>query len=180
MLQICQFCLQQGLDCREMLHLQQSTGRTCYSGDSWHSFEFSVKWQSLKCILISFRSAKCYGLLHWDCLCHFHIFPLSHETTSYLFHSKSVNIIVSKSQHVSFKGCDVPENAQYFHPTGERCLFRPQNEIQIINSRRQEDEDERVKNWHSTTNTDGASQGNTAIKELLRARALRFSSSMQW
>lgn len=58
--------------------------------------------------------------------------------------SQHVNTIVSKSQHVSFKGCDVPKSAQYFHPTGAQCVFRPQNEIQIINSRRQEDEGEWV------------------------------------
>lgn len=142
MLQICQFFLQQGLDCREMLHLQKSRGRTRYSWDSRHSFEFSVKRQSLKCILISVWSAECYVLLRWDCVCHFHVFPLSHETTSYLFHSKSVNIIVSKSQHVSFKHRDVPESARYFDPTGERCLFRPHNQIQMIDRRGQENEEQ--------------------------------------
>lgn len=126
-----------------MLYLQQ-TGRVCYNWDKWHFFESPVKWQTLKCIVISLSSAKCYVLLHWDCLCHFYVPPLSHETTSYLFHSKSVSIIVSTSQHVSFKRHNVPESACYLNPMGERCLFRPHNQSQIINSRRQENEGERV------------------------------------
>lgn len=36
----------------------------------WLSIKYSGKWQPLKAILIRLRTAKRYGLLRWDCLCH--------------------------------------------------------------------------------------------------------------
>lgn len=113
-----------------------------------HAFEFSVKWQPLKCILISLKSAECYALLRWDCLCHFRVFPLSHETTSYLFHSKSVNIIVSKS-HVVFSSMCLSNTTTFLRGLNiliwlrEQCLFRHHNQIQIINRCGQENEEQR-------------------------------------
>lgn len=58
----------------------------------------------LKTILIRVRPAVRHGLLNRDCLCHSPMsLPLTHKTTSYLLRSQSVNIVVNRSQHVSFK-----------------------------------------------------------------------------
>lgn len=55
-------------------------------------------------ILIRVSPATRHGLLNWDSLCHSPMsLSLSHKTTSYLLRSQSVNIIVNRSQHVSFK-----------------------------------------------------------------------------
>lgn len=85
----------------ETVLLAIQLGRIFYSRDTWLCMKFSVQWEPLKTLLIRVRPTTHNRLLNWDCHSPMSL-SLFHKTSS-LLHSQSVNILVNKSQHVSFK-----------------------------------------------------------------------------